>query len=194
MNWGCTAYCTDFLPSPCSTGGTAGYPFSTATATVAIEGTAANNRYLRDVIPQETGPAAYHETAIRAQAIAARTYAYWFVLHPLSPSEPDVYHINNSAAKQVFVPYKFDTLTTDQQTIINTAMQDRYYMSRSTDDNPIFSEFFADIPLLTLDGGQPYLIPVADPISSHPDVVQDGHGHGLSQKGASRWARGHQCS
>jgi hypothetical protein len=187
MNWGCTAYCTDFLPSPCSTGGTAGYPFSTATATVAIEGTAANNRYLRDVIPQETGPAAYHETAIRAQAIAARTYAYWFVQHPLG--WPD-YHINNSAQKQMFVPYKFDTLTTDQQTIVNNALPDRYYLSQAADDNPIFSEFFADIPLRTLDGGQPYLISVEDPISSHPDVSPDGHGHGMSQKGASRWARG----
>ncbi|MGB9872753.1 MAG: hypothetical protein ACPLYD_13980 [Anaerolineae bacterium] len=29
-----------------------------------------------------------------------------------------------------------------------------------------------------------------DPISSHLDIVQDGHGHGMSQKGASRWARG----
>lgn len=29
-----------------------------------------------------------------------------------------------------------------------------------------------------------------DPISSHPDIVNDGHGHGMSQKGASRWARG----
>ncbi|PKO20357.1 MAG: hypothetical protein CVU38_20540, partial [Chloroflexi bacterium HGW-Chloroflexi-1] len=25
---------------------------------------------------------------------------------------------------------------------------------------------------------------------SHPDVVQSGHGHGLSQKGTGRWARG----
>lgn len=34
------------------------------------------------------------------------------------------------------------------------------------------------------------LIAVDDPISSHPDIVQDGHGRGMSQKGASRWARG----
>jgi hypothetical protein len=31
---------------------------------------------------------------------------------------------------------------------------------------------------------------VADPISSHPDVPSEGHGHGLSQGGAGRWARG----
>jgi hypothetical protein len=168
-------------------GGSSGYPFSTDTATVAIEGTAANDRYLRDVIPQETGPAAYHETAIRAQAIAARTYAYWFVQHPLGGD----YDINNSAEKQMFVPYKFDTLTANQQLTITNALQDRYYLSQAGDDNPIFAEFFADRPLATLSNPpHPNLTSVADPISSHPDVPTEGHGHGLSQKGASRWARG----
>jgi hypothetical protein len=180
MNFGCTAFPGDVNRS---------YPFATAHPTVLIEGTAVNNRYLRDVIPQETGPAAYHETALRAQAIAARTYAYWFVQHPMSTNP--AYHINNSAAKQVFVPYKFDTLTTGQQTIVNNALQDRYYLSQASDDNPIFSEFFADIPLRTITNtGYSYLVQVEDPINSHPDVVQDGHGHGLSQKGASRWVRG----
>jgi hypothetical protein len=117
-NWGCTAYCDEptFNPDPCSGGNSAGYPFSTDIVTVAIEGTAATDRYLRDVVPQETGPAAFHETAIRAQAIAARTYAYWFVLHPLSPSEPDVYHINNSAEKQVFVPSDYHRFSFSGQT------------------------------------------------------------------------------
>ena len=83
-NWGCTAYCVEptFDPDPCSTGCAAGYPFSTDAVTVAIEGTSCLTTdspydcYLRDVVPQETSPALFHATAVGAQAVAARTYAY----------------------------------------------------------------------------------------------------------------------
>ncbi|PKO20359.1 MAG: hypothetical protein CVU38_20550, partial [Chloroflexi bacterium HGW-Chloroflexi-1] len=69
--WGCTATSSLGL-----------YPWSDPyqnPVTVQIEGTAVDNRYLRDVVPQEMGPAAYHPTAIGAQAIAARTFAYYHI-------------------------------------------------------------------------------------------------------------------
>jgi hypothetical protein len=37
-------------------------------------------------------------------------------------------------------------------------------------------------------------VAVDDPISAACDADDFGHGHGMSQEGASRWARGHQCS
>lgn len=159
-----------------------GYPFTTNPVTVQLEGTATTNRYLRDVVTQEMGPAAHHPQAVRAQAVAARTYAYW---HINSGST-----INNSAGFQVFLPRKYDTLTASQKSVVDAAMQDRYYMSSDTNDSPIFSEFTADVPLRTIAGGHSALQSVADPISRDPAVVLDGHGHGMSQKGASRWMRG----
>ncbi len=161
------------------------YPFgSTNPVTVQIEGTAVNNRYLRDVIPQEMSPGTHHALAVQAQAVAARTYAYW---HIQQGSQ-----INNSTQFQAFIPRKYDSLPAAQRAIIDTAVQDRHYLSQTTNDNPLFAEFFADIPLRTLNGSFPYLIAVQDPISSHPAVTQQGHGHGLSQNGASRWAFGNR--
>ncbi len=183
--WGCTAYC-DNPGGDISCGSPVlSYPWTSPyqnPVTVEIEGTAVANRYLRDVIPQEMGPAAYHPTAIGAQAIAARTFAYYHIQQGSS--------INNSTQYQAFIPRKYDTLTASQKASIDVAVQNRYYLSRSSDDLPILAQYFEDIPLRTLYGGQPYLLAVEDPISSHPDVVQSGHGHGLSQKGAGRWARG----
>lgn len=161
------------------------YPFGTTNpVTVQLEGTAVNNRYLRDVVPQEMSPGTHHALAVQAQAVAARTYAYW---HIQQGSQ-----INNSTQFQAFIPRKYDTLPTDQRAIVDAAVQDRHYLSQAANDTPVFAEFFADIPLRTLNGSFPYLAAVEDPISSHPDVTQQGHGHGLSQNGASRWAFGNR--
>lgn len=92
------------------------YPFgSTNPVTVQIEGTAVNNRYLRDVIPQEMSPGTHHALAVQAQAVAARTYAYW---HIQQGSQ-----INNSTQFQAFIPRKYDSLSAAQRAIIDTAVQ-----------------------------------------------------------------------
>ena len=188
-SYGCTAFVGDSGHA---------YPYGTNNPiTIPIE-----TDYLLDVVPSEVSVEAFHPTAIQAQAIAARSYAYWHINQGST--------INNSTQFQVFVPYAFEVLppTTfpdnsgdpcasnnlnDDQRIVCSAVAPRHYISYGTypnDDLPAFTEYFADIPNRTLNGGQPYLIAVDDPISSHPDIVQDGHGHGMSQKGASRWARG----
>jgi len=85
-NYGCTAD---------SNLGT--YPFGNiTTVTVQIEGTAVNNRYLRDVVAQEMSPGIFEPSAIRAQVVAARTYAYWRIQ---AGSQ-----IDNSVNKQAFIP------------------------------------------------------------------------------------------
>ena len=188
-SYGCTAFVGDSGHA---------YPYGTNNPiTIPIE-----TDYLLDVVPSEVSVEAFHPTAIQAQAIAARSYAYWHINQGST--------INNSTQFQVFVPYAFEVLppTTfpdnsgdpcasnnlnDDQRIVCSAVAPRHYISYGTypnDNLPAFTEYFADIPNRTLNGGQPYLIAVDDPISSHPDIVQDGHGHGMSQKGASRWARG----
>lgn len=167
------------------------YPFgSNTTPTVEIDGnsTTPYNRYLLDVIPKEMSPDLFQNAAIYAQAIAARTYAYFFAQGNVT--------INNSNEKQVFVPWTYENLSAANKSVISNAVASRNYLSTATSSDAIFSEFFADIPLSTVQGDYGYLKAVPDPISSHPDVVMDGHGRGLSQKGAGRWARGassYQC-
>jgi hypothetical protein len=156
---------------------------------------------------------------VQAQAIAARTYVYWHsVLQTKADiTEP---LIDNSNAIQVFVPRWYDVYTSiygDQlgaayQQVVNAALADRFYLSNNTGywyydplynadwvwlegDDPIFAEFSADAYLNTVAGSFPYLARVADPISYDPAILviiaaTGAHQRGLSQNGASRWARG----
>jgi hypothetical protein len=159
------------------------------------------NNYLLDVIPQEMNPATFHPNAVYAQAIAARTFAYYHIYY--------VSTINNSTAFQVFVPYKFESLfpATDpnnpntpcastnlnaSQRTVCDATASRLYITYYITDTPAFTEFFADRQYRTLSNPPyPYLLGVEDPISIYPPDM--GHGRGLSQYGASRWARGNTC-
>jgi len=169
-SWGCTAIPND---------PTYAYTYTTNPVTVSIE-----SDYLLDVVPQEMSPGMFHPTAIQAQAIAARTYAY-FHIHSNST-------INNSANFQVFLPYKFESFSSAYQQIIRDATASRYYLTYYNQESPAFTEFFSDRQYHTESNPPyPYLLGVADPISIHPtDPAIDGHGRGLSQYGASRWARG----
>ncbi len=196
-------------PTLCSSGDTAygctaissqAYPYGTNPATVPIE-----TDYLLDVVPQELPPY-YQPIAVQAQAIAARSYAYWHIRQGST--------INNSTQFQAFIPYKFESLTpvtfpdnpenpcastnlNNNQRIICGAVAPRHYISYGTypnDDLPAFTEFSADVWGRTVAGSQPYLVAVDNPISTGCDANNFGHGHGMSQEGASRWARGNQCS
>ena len=197
--WGCTAFC-DEVNFPCVRTVTLPYPYAANPITIPIE-----SDYLLDVVPVEMGPY-YHQTALVAQAAAARSYAYRN-LH-------DGRAINNSTAFQAFVPYKFESLppvrfpdTPDNpcdaanlntnQRIICNAVTPGYYIAYDLtpeDYIPAFAEFSADAWLRTVNGGRPYLRGVEDPISSGCDANNYGHQRGMSQEGASRWARGNRCS
>lgn len=190
-SFGCTAFAGDSDHA---------YPYAANPVTISIE-----TDYLLDVVPQEMGTY-YHPIALQAQAIAARSYAYWHI-HRGST-------INNSTQFQAFIPYKFESLppvtfpnnpdnpcasnnlNTAQRMICN-AVAPRYYVSYGTapnDDLPAFTEFSADVWNRTVAGSQPYLVAVDDPISTGCDANTYGHGRGMSQEGASRWARGNRCS
>lgn len=193
--FGCTAFDNDSGNYPPAQQRPYPYPFNPTIIPVETD-------YLLDVVPQEIIADASHPMAVQAQAIAARSYAYSTAL---------VYGtINNSTDFQAFIPYKFESLLPTafpdnpgdpcastnlnaNQKRVCDAVAPSYYISYGTASDPgapAFSEFFGDIPNRTLDGGLPYELSVADPISSHPDIIQDGHGHGMSQHGASRWAYG----
>ena len=169
------------------------------------------NDYLLDVVPQEL-PTYYHATAMQAQAIAARTYAYWHIDQGST--------INNSTSFQAFIPYKFESLPpyvfpeyptalicTDDilntnQRIVCAATAPRHYISYGSypnEDLPAFTEYTSDVYDHTVSHPQqgtlyPYLLGVENPISTVCDANNYGHCRGMSQEGASRWARGNQCS
>lgn len=199
LNWGCTWFDVEHFPSEARS-----YPYNINPVTIPIE-----TDYLLDVLPQEMGPY-YNPIALQAQALAARTYAYWHKENGYST-------VNNSTTYQVFIPYKFESLPSASfpdnasdpcastnlnanQQIICTAVAPRRYISY-TGDQPAFTEFGADAlnetvsnPTDRVNQPSPYLLGVDDPISAVCDADNGGHGHGLSQEGASRWARGNQCS
>ncbi|MBX2999289.1 MAG: hypothetical protein KF893_12315 [Caldilineaceae bacterium] len=187
--------CTAFVGNP-----SYNYPYSTNPALVLFE-----TDYLLDVVPQEMG-LFYHPTALHAQAVAARSYAYW---HHHQDSA-----VNNSISFQAFIPYKFESLTpatfpnqsstpcssnnlNTNQLLICGATAPRHYISYEG-SLPAFTEFAADAYANTVNhpqlGNHPYMLGVADPISTACDANNFGHQRGMSQEGASRWARGNQCS
>lgn len=125
LRFGCTVFPNDSSRA---------YPFNSNPVTVQIEGTTVENRYLRDVLPKEISVTAFHSTAIRTQAIAARTYAYWHIRQGST--------INNSISFQAFVPRQYDALSVAEKSTIDTALQSPEYMSEGSTLFPIFSEFF----------------------------------------------------
>lgn len=101
IHWGCTAFDVDHYSDD-----TRAYPYATNPVSVPIE-----TDYLLDVIPQEMGTY-YHPTAQQAQAVAARTYAYWHIAAG--------YILNNSNSYHVFIPLKFESLPPAIATITET--------------------------------------------------------------------------
>lgn len=69
--YGCTAFCDNYGSPTCEASQVIGYPYGQNPATVPME-----TDYLLDVVPRELSVEAFHPTAIQAQAIAARSYAY----------------------------------------------------------------------------------------------------------------------
>ena len=115
--------------------------------------------YLLDVVPREMGPSGHHPLALRAQAIVARTYAYCVIHTWEQPGggEGDPYwgnclrEIDNSNRFQVFVPYHFDRLTSDDQQAVQDAVAEVAYLidAEEPERGPIFAEFSADAYLRT---------------------------------------------
>ena len=181
--------------------GASGYPYVTNPITVPIE-----TDYLLNVVPHEM-PLSFDVAAIEAQATAARSFTYWYARRGTL--------INNSISYQAFIPGKFASVGVipdnpvdpcssgnlgARQAKLCAAMANPRYMTRFDSEIPVFAQYSADWPDRTMTNRyHKALQAVDDPISNTTNGVcnSDGtgsHGHGLSQNGANRWARGYQCA
>ena len=108
--------------------------------------------YVRGVIPREM-PASWLPAALRAQAIAARTYAAFEV----ADSTNRVYQLCDTSACQVYGGKSAEFPSTNQATTA-TAGQIRTFRGA-----PAFTQFSASNGGWTSDGGKPYLPAERDP-------------------------------
>ena len=108
--------------------------------------------YVRGVIPREM-PALWHQAALRAQAIAARTYAAFEV----ADSTNHVYQLCDTTSCQVYGGMSAEFSSTNAATKA-TAGQIRTYHG-----DPAFTQFSASSGGWTSDGGKPYLPAQKDP-------------------------------
>jgi stage II sporulation protein D len=118
--------------------------------------------YLRGVVAREM-PASWHQAALRAQAIAARTYAAYKIGHPLSSRAA----ICETSRCQVYGGTAAETPSTDHA-VAKTAHQVRLY-----DQKPAFTEFGSSNGGWLAEGSQPYLVAKHDPY----DGIKDNPNH-----------------
>jgi peptidoglycan hydrolase-like amidase len=93
-------------------------------------------------------------SSVRAQAIAARTYAYYQI---------NIYGtLNNSNQRQVYIPYRYDGLSTAHKAVIDQALTGQVYLSLPGITDPIAAFFSDDNDVWTDQGGTSYLKSVYD--------------------------------
>jgi stage II sporulation protein D len=108
--------------------------------------------YVRGVVPREM-PSAWHRAALRAQAVAARTYA---AFETVDPSDPR-FNLCDSTSCQVYGGASGEDPRTNKA-VARTSGQVRLYHGE-----PAFTQFSASDGGWTADGGQPYLVAQKDP-------------------------------
>jgi hypothetical protein len=163
------------------------YPFSSSNITIGIESHDVNGKqqgYLHNVVSQEVSPS-YAASSLKAQAIAARTYAYWQI---------QTYGtMNNSTERQAYIPYRYNSHPNWGQTAINQAVAGTPYMSLPNDNgnNPVAAFFTQDNDIWTAQSTTyGYLKSIYDPISG-PEGSDEGHDlGGMGQMAAGRWGAG----
>ena len=108
--------------------------------------------YVRAVVPREM-PASWHPAALKAQAIAARTYASYEVEHSTNP----LYQLCDTSLCQVYGGRSAEVASTDKA-VAATARQIRTFHGDAA-----FTQFSASDGGWTSDGGEPYLVAQKDP-------------------------------
>ncbi|MGE5139650.1 MAG: LpqB family beta-propeller domain-containing protein [Rudaea sp.] len=131
--------------------------------------------YVKRVVPRET-PASWQPEALKAQAVAARSYA-WFYVIARATGTFDVYDSTRSQ-------YMCDT----QDPRTDAAVDATRGQYGDYGGNVIFAAYGANNgdPTLSNTWGNPYLIAVDDPVDFMNAV--SGNGIGFSQWGGQRWA------
>lgn len=115
------------------------------------------DHYLRGVVPQEV-PALWHPHAVRAQAVAARTYAAFERRQPLARH----YQICDTTQCQVYGGYSAE------QAGSNAAIQATSRQVLTKGGRPAFTQFAASNGGWTSAGGFPYLPAKRDPYDTWP--------------------------
>ena len=128
--------------------------------------------YVARVLPAEVY-SSWPAATLRAQAMAIRTYAWYQILHAQSN-----YDVTDSTSYQYMCDTRYTS--TDNATSATAGVYLAY------DGQVILAQYSAENSDPTLSGNLPYLQPVMDPVGL--GRVRNGHGHGLSQWGAQRWA------
>jgi stage II sporulation protein D len=108
--------------------------------------------YVRAVVPREM-PASWHLAALKAQAIAARTYAAYEVQH----STNRLYQLCDTSLCQVYGGRSAEYPSTNRA-VRQTAGRIRTYHGEAA-----FTQFSASDGGWTSDGGEPYLVAQKDP-------------------------------
>jgi SpoIID/LytB domain protein len=117
------------------------------------------DRYTAGVAPREM-PASWQRAAVHAQAVAARTYGYYAVLHPRSSR----YDICDSTQCQVYGGHKhYYSDGNVAYTDYPAAVHGNENQVLTYQGSVIFAQFSASDGGYTADGGQPYLIAQPDP-------------------------------
>ncbi|MDQ4076455.1 MAG: SpoIID/LytB domain-containing protein, partial [Chloroflexota bacterium] len=129
--------------------------------------------YIKRVTPHESPPS-WHIETLKAQAVAARSYAWRQIL--MAPPEQE-YDVTDTTQHQ----YMCDT--THPNT--NAAVDATRGQHLTFDETPIFAMFSAENSSPTKNGNV-YLSAVDDPVSF--GQRRHGHGYGFSQWGGKRWA------
>jgi hypothetical protein len=133
--------------------------------------------YVKRVVPAEVWASWPGET-LKAQAVAARTYGWRHVLYPAS----DDYDVTDSA--------RFQNMCNQKYATTNAAVDATHGQYVAYQGDIIVALYSAENGSPTRDApGYPYLKAVEDPVSFGQERY--GHGWGMSQWGAYRWAAWH---
>jgi stage II sporulation protein D len=115
--------------------------------------------YLRGVVPEESFASVWAQQTLRAQAVAARSYAAFKRIHPQS----SVYDVCDTESCQVYGGATVEYPTTD------TAVKATAGRILTYDGSPAFTEFSASSGGWTTQGDFPYLAAMPDKYDSPAD-------------------------
>jgi len=111
--------------------------------------------YLRGVVPAEM-PASWHDEALKAQAVAARTYAFAKALAPSSP----LYDLRSGVEDQLYLGVSAENPKADKAILATSGLVVTY------DNFPIIAYYHSSSGGKTRKGQYPYLSPVESPEDS----------------------------
>ena len=115
--------------------------------------------YLRGVVPAEMVASTLPQQALRAQAVAARTYA----VHERAARRTSAFDVRDTAASQAYGGASAEYSTSD------AAVKATHGQILKYGGKPAYTQFTASSGGWTVDGGQPYLPAKADPFDSTAD-------------------------